>query len=90
MENNNSKIRDIANDDLMDISFFLGKIKAAADSTHSYLDCLILEPNERKNNVLYMLDIIEDLTDMADENLLKIIKKLYAICKETNETEAAK
>lgn len=80
---NNDKIWDIANDDLVIVSLFLGKIKAAASSVYCYVDHLIDEPNERTNNVLYMLDVIEDLTDMADKSLSESIDKLCAIYRET-------
>lgn len=79
----NDKIWDIANDDFAFISLFLEKIKATAISTYSYVDHLIDEPNERKNNVLCMLEVIEDLTNMADKSLSESIDKLCAIYRET-------
>lgn len=90
MENNNKKIWDIANDDLTFISLFFEKIKSTAISTYSYLSNVIAESDERINRVLYMLDVIEDLANMADDQLSAAIEKLCAIYRETKEKEAAK
>lgn len=79
----NKELRDIANDDLTFISLFLEKIKAVAISTHSYIDHLFGEPNERTNNVLCMLEVIEDLSKIADNDLSGIIDKLFALSRTT-------
>lgn len=88
MKSDNNKIWDIANDDLVLISAFFGKIKATAVSAYSYLDSSIIEPgepNERINNVLYMLDVIEDLSKTADNDLSEIINKLSTLSHDTEE-----
>lgn len=79
----NKELWDIANDDLALISISLEKIKATAISTYSYLDGIIDKPSEKTNNVLYMLDVIEDLSKIADNGLSGIIDKLSALSRTT-------
>lgn len=90
MNKNNDKIWDIANDDLVIIAIFLEKIKAIAASACSCLSDLLCESTEKAKNALYMVDVIEDLTNMADKSLSESIEKLCAIYRETKEMEAAK
>lgn len=77
------ELRGIANDDLARIDISLKKIRATAISTYSYLDSIIDKPSERTNNVLYMLEVIEDISKIADNDLSGIINKLYALSRTT-------
>lgn len=81
------KVNNVADEDLGSICFSLEKIRATALSAHSYLDNLICEPNEGMNAVMCMFNVIEDLTNAADNQLTATISKLCAIYKEM---EAAK
>ena len=81
------KIKTIAGDDLTEISIFLSKIQASAQSTYSYIDHLICEPRDEKiNDFMYMLDVIKDISKTADSRLSEIMDKLYSI---SYEMEAA-
>lgn len=62
--------------------FSLKKIKAAAVSAYSYLDN-IGEPCKKKNIVLYMLNVIEDIAKAADNDLSEINNKLWELSRTT-------
>lgn len=76
------KVYAVANDDLENVSFSLEKIRAAAQSAHSYLDHMICKPSEDTNAVLCMFRVIEDLTNTTNDQLSAAIDKLCTICRE--------
>lgn len=86
------KVYDVASDDLADVSFSLEKIRAIAISARSYLDNSFLdsifeadETTKRfiKNQVLCMFRVIEDLTNITDDQLDVVIDKLCKFHRET-------
>lgn len=69
------KLSDIVNDRLHTVSVCLSKIKAAASSTYAYLDCAA-DKSSVSNDILYMLDIISEIVDVADDKLLNTADEL--------------
>lgn len=86
------KLYNIISDDLGTIGFSVEKIRATAISAHSYLDNSFLdsifeadETTKRfiKNQVLCMFRVIEDLTNITDDQLDVVIDKLCKFHRET-------
>ncbi len=78
----NEKILEMANADLADLTSSLCKIRAAAMSTNSYVEASRFDPSDSTLNVFYMLDVIIDISNLADEKISEIAKKLVAISQE--------
>ncbi len=70
------KVSDIANDDLVKVSWALSKIQAVTLGARCYFNSTNTERCEATNNLLYMFDIVEDIAKAADDSLLKTIHTL--------------
>lgn len=92
------KLYNIISDDLGTIGSSIEKIRATAISAHSYLDNSFLdgifEADEAtkhftKNQVLCMFRVIEDLTNITDDQLDVVIDKLCKFRRETRKETGA-
>lgn len=84
------EIYDIVNEECAELFCSLEKIRAAARNTHYYLEYTSDPSNKSdgkaQHDVFCMLSVIEDITNIADNQLSAATDKLCAICCAMEET----
>lgn len=83
MESNfEKKIWEIAQDDMGRIRDAFDRIRAIARCANNYFEDMMNKPSEVNNNVLYMFETIEALSESENENISVVVDKLLTISEE--------